>query len=234
MKLISDNNNKAFELKKGAWSPEEDQKLLAYITKSGISNWTKIPISAGLSRSGKSCRLRWLNYLRPGVRRGNFTPEEIIVVMQAHELFGNKWSKIASFLNGRTDNEVKNFWHTYIRKSIKSGNGHISGTLQDRPNKKLKQHKEKKEMISSPESSSGNSSTITMESIDFPIMESYSPNEDCSTSEESADIQNMFAEPFTIEDEEWLFGMNNSSSLPFFDENITWESLFRLQDPLFP
>ncbi|GMJ11638.1 hypothetical protein HRI_004833000 [Hibiscus trionum] len=63
-------------LKKRTWTPDEDRKLIAYIMRYGIWNWNEIPKFAGLQRSGKSCRLRWMNYLRPNIRRGNFTREE--------------------------------------------------------------------------------------------------------------------------------------------------------------
>ncbi|ONK68572.1 uncharacterized protein A4U43_C05F13470 [Asparagus officinalis] len=72
-------------------------------------------------RTGKSCRLRWLNYLRPDVRRGNITPEEQLLIMELHSRWGNRWSKIARQLPGRTDNEIKNYWRTRIQKKAKQG-----------------------------------------------------------------------------------------------------------------
>ncbi|XP_031122863.1 transcription factor MYB48-like isoform X2 [Ipomoea triloba] len=70
----------------------------------------------GLKRSGKSCRLRWVNYLQPGLKRGKITPQEQRLILQLHSKWGNRWSKIAQKLPGRTDNEIKNYWRTHMRK----------------------------------------------------------------------------------------------------------------------
>ncbi|GMJ14652.1 MYB-like 102, A. THALIANA MYB 4 [Hibiscus trionum] len=105
-------------LKKGPWTPEEDQKLIDYIQKHGYGNWRTLPKNAGLQRCGKSCRLRWTNYLRPDIKRGRFSFEEEEVIIQLHSILGNKWSAIAARLPGRTDNEIKNYWNTHIRKIL--------------------------------------------------------------------------------------------------------------------
>ncbi|CAN6457795.1 unnamed protein product [Victoria cruziana] len=105
-------------LKRGPWSPEEDKKLVHYIQKHGKGNWRMLPKNAGLSRCGKSCRLRWTNYLRPDIRRGRFSFEEEEAIIQLHSVLGNKWSAIAGYLPGRTDNEIKNYWNTHIRKRL--------------------------------------------------------------------------------------------------------------------
>ncbi|XP_059666691.1 transcription factor MYB58-like [Cornus florida] len=106
------------KVKKGPWSPAEDLRLITYIQKHGHGNWRALPKQAGLLRCGKSCRLRWINYLRPGVKRGNFSPEEEEIIIKLHESLGNKWSKIASHLPGRTDNEIKNVWNTSLKKRL--------------------------------------------------------------------------------------------------------------------
>ncbi|KAF7841198.1 myb-related protein 308-like [Senna tora] len=105
---------------KGAWTKEEDDRLVAYIRAHGEGCWRSLPKAAGLLRCGKSCRLRWINYLRPDLKRGNFTQEEDELIIKLHSLLGNKWSLIAGRLPGRTDNEIKNYWNTHIRRKLLS------------------------------------------------------------------------------------------------------------------
>ncbi|WVZ92392.1 hypothetical protein U9M48_038463 [Paspalum notatum var. saurae] len=105
-------------LKKGPWTPEEDEKLLQYIQKNGHGSWRTLPRLAGLNRCGKSCRLRWTNYLRPDIKRGKFSQEEEQTILHLHSVLGNKWSAIATHLPGRTDNEIKNFWNTHLKKRL--------------------------------------------------------------------------------------------------------------------
>ncbi|XP_058108000.1 MYB31 transcription factor31-like [Magnolia sinica] len=105
---------------KGAWTKEEDERLIAYIRAHGEGCWRSLPKAAGLLRCGKSCRLRWINYLRPDLKRGNFTDEEDELIIKLHSLLGNKWSLIAGRLPGRTDNEIKNYWNTHIRRKLLS------------------------------------------------------------------------------------------------------------------
>ncbi|KAI3443300.1 uncharacterized protein J3R85_000231 [Psidium guajava] len=103
---------------KGAWSEQEDQTLINYVRKHGEGNWNSIPRAAGLLRCGKSCRLRWLNYLRPDLKRGNFGEDEDDLIIKLHALLGNRWSLIAGRLPGRTDNEVKNYWNSHLRRKL--------------------------------------------------------------------------------------------------------------------
>ncbi|KAE8673217.1 Transcription factor MYB76 [Hibiscus syriacus] len=105
-------------LKKGPWTPEEDQKLSAYIGQHGHGSWRALPAKAGLQRCGKSCRLRWINYLRPDIKRGKFSLHEEQTIIQLHALLGNKWSVIATHLPKRTDNEIKNYWNSHMKKRL--------------------------------------------------------------------------------------------------------------------
>ncbi|KAM0945675.1 putative transcription factor MYB-HB-like family [Dioscorea sansibarensis] len=105
-------------VKKGPWTPEEDKKLIEYINNNGHGSWRRLPKLAGLNRCGKSCRLRWTNYLRPDIKRGRFDEDEEKLIIHLHSILGNKWSTIAARLPGRTDNEIKNYWNTHLRKKL--------------------------------------------------------------------------------------------------------------------
>lgn len=105
-------------VKKGPWTPEEDIALVSYIQEHGPGNWRLIPVRTGLLRCSKSCRLRWTNYLRPGIRRGNFTPYEDNIIIHLQALLGNRWAAIASYLPQRTDNDIKNYWNTHLKKRL--------------------------------------------------------------------------------------------------------------------
>nr|AHM25025.1 myb R2R3 [Indosasa hispida] len=106
-------------LKKGPRTAEEDHKLVSFLLNNGQCCWRAVPKLAGLLRCGKSCRLRWTNYLRPDLRRGLLSEDEEKTVIDLHAQLGNRWSKIASHLPGRTDNEIKNHWNTHIKKKLK-------------------------------------------------------------------------------------------------------------------
>ncbi|KAI3453041.1 hypothetical protein Pfo_009704 [Paulownia fortunei] len=107
------------EVRRGPWILEEDNLLIQYIRCHGEGRWNSLAKFAGLNRTGKSCRLRWLNYLKPDIKRGNLTPHEQLLILELHSKWGNRWSKIAQHLPGRTDNEIKNYWRTRVQKQAR-------------------------------------------------------------------------------------------------------------------
>ncbi|KAL7610877.1 hypothetical protein Lser_V15G12573 [Lactuca serriola] len=107
------------EVRKGSWTAQEDMLLKKCIEKYGEGKWHLIPLRAGLSRCRKSCRLRWLNYLRPNIKRGNFGEDEVDLILRLHKLLGNRWSLIAGRIPGRTANDVKNYWNTNLNPRSK-------------------------------------------------------------------------------------------------------------------
>ncbi|WVZ84216.1 hypothetical protein U9M48_031270 [Paspalum notatum var. saurae] len=136
-----DKNN----VKKGPWSPEEDAKLKEFIEKHGTGgNWIALPQKAGLRRCGKSCRLRWLNYLRPNIKHGEFTEHEDRVICSMFASIGSRWSIIASQLPGRTDNDIKNYWNTKLKKKLLGSTGsappHRAPRQHHRPLNLMLQH----------------------------------------------------------------------------------------------
>ncbi|XP_047977233.1 transcription factor MYB59-like [Salvia hispanica] len=131
------------EVRKGPWIEQEDVQLVFYVNLFGDRRWDFVAKVSGLKRSGKSCRLRWVNYLHPDLKRGKMTPNEERLVVELQSKWGNRWSKIAQKLPGRTDNEIKNYWRTHMRKKA-----------QER-----KKTKKNKKVSSSPSSSSTSSSS---------------------------------------------------------------------------
>ncbi|KAB5573050.1 hypothetical protein DKX38_000244 [Salix brachista] len=115
------SENGGVALKKGPWTSAEDAILIEYVKKHGEGNWNAVQKHSGLFRCGKSCRLRWANHLRPNLKKGAFTQEEEQLIIQLHATMGNKWAQMAAHLPGRTDNEIKNYWNTRIKRRQRAG-----------------------------------------------------------------------------------------------------------------
>eukprot|EP00253_Pinus_taeda_P001284 PITA_01284 len=119
--VIGGGNGGGGSLKKGPWTSAEDAILVEYVKKHGEGNWNAVQKHSGLFRCGKSCRLRWANHLRPNLKKGAFTAEEEQIIIELHAKLGNKWARMAAQLPGRTDNEIKNYWNTRIKRRQRQG-----------------------------------------------------------------------------------------------------------------
>ncbi|TXG61797.1 hypothetical protein EZV62_013160 [Acer yangbiense] len=133
-------------LNRGAWTAHEDEILRDYINIHGEGKWRTIPKEAGLKRCGKSCRLRWLNYLKPDIKRGNISQDEEDLIIRLHKLLGNR-------LPGRTDNEVKNYWNTTLKKKLRGD--------QPAESKQSKIEKKKKKKKSNKSTNTNNNNNKT-------------------------------------------------------------------------
>uniref|UniRef100_A0A5B6YT30 Putative transcription factor MYB24 n=1 Tax=Davidia involucrata TaxID=16924 RepID=A0A5B6YT30_DAVIN len=182
---VCNSNEEEFELRRGPWTLEEDSLLIHYIACHGEGRWNLLAKCAGLKRTGKSCRLRWLNYLKPDIKRGNLTLQEQLLILELQSKWGNRWSKIAQHLPGRTDNEIKNYWRTRVQKQARQ--------LKIESNSKrfleairciwMPRLLEKLEQTSSP-SPHSSSTASTMESQNSKVT-SLVPNQDNFASQES-------------------------------------------------
>eukprot|EP00253_Pinus_taeda_P002530 PITA_02530 len=106
------------KLNRGPWSAVEDMILSEYIRIHGDGRWSSVPQKAGLKRCAKSCRLRWVNYVRPNIKRVNISPDEEELICRLHRLLGNRWSLIAGRLPGRTNQQIKSYWNTHLKRKL--------------------------------------------------------------------------------------------------------------------
>ncbi|XP_059642948.1 MYB-like transcription factor ODO1 [Cornus florida] len=221
-------------VKKGPWTAEEDKKLISFILTNGQCCWRAVPKLAGLRRCGKSCRLRWTNYLRPDLKRGLLSEAEEQLVIDLHARLGNRWSKIAARLPGRTDNEIKNHWNTHIKKKLlKMGIDPVTHEPLQKEAKATETSSHADDCL--PES--GNHSSQLPEANGTASSEnSGSPTENCS-GDESHLFDNtvcdndplmscLWGEETSLVDGPWEIpttGQNfDNTSLPSWDENCSW------------
>ncbi|KAK8559130.1 hypothetical protein V6N13_098723 [Hibiscus sabdariffa] len=172
------------EPKRGLWKAEEDMILKNYVETHGEGNWATVSKRSGLKRGGKSCRLRWKNYLRPNIKRGEMSKEEEDLIIRMHNLLGNRWSLIAGRLPGRTDNEVKNYWNTHLNKKTCTVLGKRKSIDHSTTQHIANHHNNNNNTID--QNQDGNRSTPTAENFEPPI--SSSPKTTTDIDEGSVDL----------------------------------------------
>ncbi|KAF6152612.1 hypothetical protein GIB67_013059 [Kingdonia uniflora] len=225
-------------VKKGPWTADEDKKLVNFILTNGQCCWRAVPKLAGLLRCGKSCRLRWTNYLRPDLKRGLLNEAEEQLVIDLHARLGNRWSKIAGKMPGRTDNEIKNHWNTHIKKKlVKRGIDPVTHELlKKQPAQESQAPSRDRDRDTKPESENAPESDSVVTSEDT----TSSPPENSSSGESrSSDFTNLDEHPLVSFlwgdegyeepplDSSWKFpglGDNYDASMSFWEENCAWLS----------
>jgi hypothetical protein len=107
-------------LKKGLWSPDEDERLKACVKLCKTNNritWRDISNAFKGTRSAKQCRERWKTVLDPSINKSPVTEKEEQEIIQLRTMRHWSFGKIAKRLgNNRTDAFVKNVWHSYLRR----------------------------------------------------------------------------------------------------------------------
>ncbi|KAE8796494.1 R2R3-MYB protein [Hordeum vulgare] len=221
-------------IKRGPWTAEEDMTLVAHIEQHGHSNWRALPKQAGLLRCGKSCRLRWINYLRPDIKRGNFTSEEEDAIIQLHAMLGNRWSTIAARLPGRTDNEIKNVWHTHLKKRLESSS---KPSIQAEPKRNAKKPAVAASALEGPTSEPASSleqSLSTSSATDYSVASSLENTGSSSCSEEYQIDDSFWSETLAMSVDSFssgmeigdTFGADSASPSSSNDEMDFWVTLF--------
>ncbi|KAI3691675.1 hypothetical protein L6452_31477 [Arctium lappa] len=208
-------------VKKGPWTAEEDKKLINFILTNGQCCWRAVPKLAGLRRCGKSCRLRWTNYLRPDLKRGLLNESEEQLVIDLHARLGNRWSKIAARMPGRTDNEIKNHWNTHIKKKLlKMGIDPVThGPLQNKT-EAIKTSSSPEKHLSGSEKHHHSLPDGSANTLGSSVENSSFAQSEKSMSIDDHDTKTLFES--LCEDEELLSHLLNEEEPPLIDTSA-WE-----------
>ncbi|KAI0493527.1 hypothetical protein KFK09_023645 [Dendrobium nobile] len=210
--------------RKGPWTPQEDQLLIEHVKLHGEGRWNSVSRLTGLKRSGKSSRLRWVNYLRPDLKRGKITPHEETIILELHARWGNRWSTIARSLPGRTDNEIKNYWRTHFKKSTKN--------VDKARARYLRLQQEQKQLLQQQQQQQQQQLLLLESST---VKEETTLTEEAIMAQEMQEIAFMCSNlPFMYQEEAGFVGESTTSSEDRSSEEETcydtWDNLWNLDD----
>ncbi|KAJ1698629.1 hypothetical protein LUZ63_007141 [Rhynchospora breviuscula] len=219
-------------VKRGPWSPEEDAKLKAYIEEQGTGgNWIALPHKIGLKRCGKSCRLRWLNYLRPNIKHGGFSEDEDELICRLYASIGSRWSIIAAQLPGRTDNDIKNYWNTRLKKKLLG--------KRPQPSRRLIQNSEINTESNKPAASLGSTSSQAISTSALERMQLLMQLQGLNNPFSYLDINPLaWQNPYTLQNKTnypmqgFEHEILNSNSTTSIEESLDSANLIGLQSPM--
>ncbi|KAJ6321531.1 hypothetical protein OIU77_011577 [Salix suchowensis] len=219
--------------RKGPWTAEEDRLLIEHVRLHGYGRWNSVARLAGLKRNGKSCRLRWVNYLRPDLKRGQITPHEESIIVELHAMWGNRWSTIARSLPGRTDNEIKNYWRTHFKKRAK-----LSPDSSDKARARLLKRQQFQQQLQRQQQQIQQQQLLQLNQSDMKTIMSllHDENEDKAPWTPQMITQEMVPHaiyPTTAEEEHGLlYNMFNvNAAVPeASSDDIIWDGLWNLEE----
>ena len=110
---IQNSSGKQKKIRK-LFSPQEDALLTKIMYQQPFETW--IAVAEHLpGRTARQCRDRWVNYLSPSNKNGPWTTEEDQLLTEKYIEHGPQWTTISKFFDGRSENNVKNRWYTYVK-----------------------------------------------------------------------------------------------------------------------
>ena len=106
-----------------SWSKDDDSRLAEIMKKyKNPRDWEPIAKEHGMGKSAKDCHERWIRYLKPGVRKGQWTDQEDAIVIDAvqnsSEQPFTRWSDLAQRLPGRVGKQIRDRWVNHLNPNI--------------------------------------------------------------------------------------------------------------------